>query len=948
MPDVSVPGADLPVRAVLPETVEAVRRHGTAVLVAPPGSGKTSLLPLALADALDGVVVVAEPRRMATRAAAGRLAMLLGEPLGRRVGYAMRGERSGGKDVRVEVVTTGLLVRRLQQNPELPGVAAIVIDECHERHLDADLLLALCVDIRTNLREDLALVATSATAETVRLSRVLGGGGRGGAGGAEGSGGGGRGGAGGAEGSGGGGRDGEGSRGGGRDGEGLGEGGVGGGVAPVVTASAVMFGVEVEWVPPSVAVPVLPGGRVDPRLLDHVAAVVRRALGENEGDVLVFVPGEAEINAVTRRLTAQPELLMGAGGGGEASAGGGRDAGAGGRVSVLALFGRQSRAEQERALTPGDGRRVVVTTSVAESSLTVPGVRVVVDSGLAREPRTDQSRGLGALVTCRVSKSSADQRAGRAGREAPGRVYRCWSATDHSHLDEHPAPEIATADLAGFALDLAAWGAPGGDGLTLLEAPPVVAMSAATDLLRRLDAIDDNGRITSRGRQMAAIAAHPRLARALLDGTPRVGANRATEIVAMLSDDSARDFGDDLPARWRSLRQGTDRAATARWREETKRLSRGTEPKSRGTAEVPPRSTADQAAGAATRSTAEGAAGAGSRRAAERGVGGSGVPDDLAAGIVVGLAYPDRIARARVQGAGSYQMSGGTGAVLDAQSGLRSTRWLAVAVADRGPGRADARIRLAAPIDEATARDIAGDLVSTTDQIRWDDGRVVTRRVETLGAIVLSEVPLAKPDPLLVQAAVRDGLRRSGLGVLRWSEAAASLRERLAFCHAHLGAPWPAVDDAALLANLDDWLDLSSVKGSRDLGQLDVATALRRLLPWPEATRFGELAPERIQVPSGSQVRLAYDGVEPPVLAVKLQEVFGWTTTPVVADGRVPVVLHLLSPARRPVAITSDLASFWVQGYPQVRADLRARYPRHPWPEDPLTAPPTKRVKPRQ
>ncbi|GAB3954552.1 ATP-dependent helicase HrpB [Kribbella albertanoniae] len=830
LPESSVPGADLPVRAVLPATVDAVRSHGTAVLVAPPGSGKTSLLPLALGDALGGTIIVAEPRRMATRAAAARLAMLVGEPLGQRIGYAMRGERSGGSGLRVEVVTTGLLVRRLQANPELPGVAAIVIDECHERHLDADLLLAFCVDIRANLREDLAIVATSATADTVRLSRAL-------------------------------------------------------GEAPVITANAALFDVAVEWAPPPVPVPLLPGGRVDPRLLDHVADVVRRALLENEGDILVFVPGEAEINGVTQRLAGE---------------------------NVLPLFGRQSRAEQDRALASAATRRIVVTTSVAESSLTVPGVRVVVDSGLAREPRTDQSRGLGALVTCRVSRSSADQRAGRAGREGPGRVYRCWSATDHSHLDDHPAPEIAIADLAGFALDLAAWGAPAGDGLTLLEAPPAVAMNAATELLRRLDAIDDNGRITARGRRMAAVGAHPRFARALLDGTPRVGADRAREVVAMLSDDSGRDFGDDLPARWRALRRGDDRAASARWREETKRLGRGT----------------------------TGAPGRAMRV----------VPDDLAAGIVVGLAYPDRIARVRGADSATYQMAGGTGAALDPQSPLRTTAWLAIAVADRAPGRADARIRSAAPIDEQTARDLAGDLVSTTDQIRWDDGRIVTRRVEALGAIVLNDVPLAKPDPLLVQAAVRDGIRRSGLSVLRWSEAALALRERLAFCHAHLGAPWPAVDDDALLADLDDWLgtELGSVRGARDLAHIDVASALRRLLPWPAAARFGELAPERLHVPSGSDIRLTYDGVEPPVLAVKLQEVFGWTVTPTVADGRVPVVLHLLSPARRPVAITSDLASFWKQGYPQVRADLRARYPRHPWPEDPLTAVPTKRVKPRQ
>lgn len=833
LPDPSVPGANLPVRAALPATVDAVRLRGTAILVAPPGSGKTSLLPLALADALGGTIIVAEPRRMATRAAASRLATLTGEPLGRRIGYAMRGERSGGRNLRVEVVTTGLLVRRLQQNPELPGIAAVVIDECHERHLDADLLLAFCVDIRANLRDDLAIVATSATADTLALSRAL----------------------------------------------------AADSPAPVVTASAAMFDVAIEWTPPPVPVPLLPGGRVDPRLLDHVAAVVRRALAENDGDILVFVPGEAEINGVTRRLAGQ---------------------------NVLPLFGRQTRAEQDRALAPGAERRIVVTTSVAESSLTVPGVTVVVDSGLAREPRTDQSRGLGALVSCRVSKSSADQRAGRAGREAPGRVYRCWSATDHAHLDDHPAPEIATADLAAFALDLAAWGAPGGDGLTLLEAPPAVAMTAATELLRRLDAIDDGGRITERGRRMAAIGAHPRLARALLDGTPWVGAERTREIVAMLSDDSTRDSGDDLPARWRALRRGQDRAATARWREETQRLAQGSEPQRENT---PPR-----------------------------------VADDLAAGIVVGLAYPDRIARARGADSATYQMAGGTGAALDPQSPLRTTPWLAIAVADRAPGRADARIRSAAPIDEATAREVAGELVSSTDQIRWDDGRIVTRRVEALGAIVLNDVPLAKPDPLLVQAAVRDGLRRDGLAVLRWSDAALALRTRLAFCHAHLGAPWPAVDDAALLSSLDDWLgpELATVRGSRDLTRIDVAAALRRLLPWPAATRFADLAPEWLPVPSGSRVRLVYDGAEPPVLAVKLQEVFGWTTTPMVADGRVPVVLHLLSPARRPVAITSDLASFWIQGYPQVRADLRARYPRHPWPEDPLTAAPTKRVKPRQ
>jgi ATP-dependent helicase HrpB len=826
LPDPSEPGGDLPVRSALPEVVAAARDRGVAVLVAPPGSGKTSLLPLALADAVHGRVIVAEPRRMATRAAASRLAAIVGEQPGQRIGYAMRGEKAGGRQSRIEVVTTGLLVQRLQREPDLPGVGAIVIDECHERHLDADLALAFCVDVRGTLREDLAVIATSATADTDAIATALA---------ADGS------------------------------------------AVPVITASAAMFDVEIVWAPPPRPMPLLPDARVDPRLLDHVADVVRRALAEAGGDVLVFLPGEAEIVAVSRRLQ--------------------------GAAAVLPLFGRQSRAEQERALTTGNARRVVVTTSVAESSLTVPGVRIVVDAGLARQPRTDQARGLSALVTTRVSKSSAEQRAGRSGREGPGRVYRCWSAADHVHLDAHTAPEIATADLAGFALMVAAWGAPGGANLALLNQPPAPSLTAATDLLRSLDAVDADGRITSRGRDMAAIAAHPRLARAVLDGASMVGAARAREIVALLSDSTLTGRDDDLPGRLRALRRGQDRDASARWRAEVRRLGTG------GTAAT-------------------------------------SLPDDLAVGTVVGLAYPDRLARARQTGSMTYQMVGGTGAALDAASGLRGTEWIAIAVADRPAGRADARIRSAAPIDEATARAVGVELITRTDEVRWDAGELVLRQVESLGAIRLFESPLSNPDPARVADAVRDGLRTSGLGVLQWSQDATQLRQRLAFCHAHLGEPWPAVDDAALLANLEHWLgpDLMRVRRNRDLTRIDVATALRRLLPWPAAARFDELAPERLPVPSGSRIRLRYDAAEPPVLAVKVQEAFGWAATPSLADGRVPVVLHLLSPAGRTVAITSDLASFRQQGYPQVRADLRARYPRHPWPEDPLTAEPTRRT----
>jgi ATP-dependent helicase HrpB len=823
LPPRAVPGADLPVREVLPQAIDALHRTGKAVLVSPPGSGKTSLLPLALADALDGRIVVAEPRRIATRAAARRLAELLGEQPGQRVGYAMRGERVGGADTRIEVVTTGLLVQRMQRDPELPGVAAVVLDECHERQLDADVLLAFCIDVRDTLRADLRLIATSATPDTAALTRTL--------------------------------------------------------DAPVVTATSATHPVDIVWAPPPRPLPLLPGSRVDPRLLDHVAGVTRRALAEGDGDVLVFVPGEREITIVSNAL-------------------------AGVDADVRPLFGRQLRAAQDLALARGPRRRIVVTTSVAESSLTVPGVRAVVDAGLAREPRTDQARGLGALITTKVSKASADQRAGRAGREAPGRVYRCWSAHEHVHLAAHALPEIATADLAGFALTTAAWGAPGGTGLALLDPPPAAALDAATALLHRLDATDADGRITARGRRMVAVGAHPRLARAVIDGTEVVGAARAREVVALLSDDSLTGRGDDLAARYRELRDGRDRDAVRRWREEARRLGSG-----------------------------------GPARTA--------MPDDLAVGTVVGLAYPDRIARARGADATTYQMAGGTGAQVADSSPLRRTPWLAIAVADRQPGRADARVRAAAPIDEPTARAVAAELLTASDEIDWIDGALGARRIERLGAIELSTAPLRNPDPLRVQAAVRDGLRAQGLDALTWTDSARNLRARLGFLHAVLGDPWPAVDDAALLARLDEWLDISAVRRTADLRRIDVGVALRRLLPWPAATRLDDLAPERLRMPSGSRVPVSYDGAQPPVVAVKLQETFGWTQTPALADGRAPIVLHLLSPAGRTVAITGDLASFRHQGDPQVRADLRARYPRHPWPEDPLTAAATARIKPR-
>ncbi|MFJ6197753.1 ATP-dependent helicase HrpB [Micromonospora sp. NPDC092111] len=830
---------DLPVRPALPPLLRALTATGGAVLVAPPGTGKTTLAPLAVADRVAGRVLVAQPRRVAARAAARRMADLLGERVGDRVGYAVRGDRRVGPGTRIEVVTTGLLVRRLLRDPELPGVDAVLLDECHERQLDADLALAFTVEARAALRPELWLVAMSATPEADRFAALLGA-----------------------------------DR-----------------PAPVIRAEAALHPVDRVWAPPPRPVAPPGAGRVDPALLDHVAATVRRALREQDGDLLVFLPGAGEIGAVARRLAELAD-----------------------QVAVLPLHGRLPATAQDAALRPAGRRRVVLATSVAESSLTVPGVRVVVDAGLSRVARTDLSRGLGALVTVPVSRAAATQRAGRAGREAPGVVYRCWSEATHARLAAQPEPEIATADLTGFALDLAAWGSPDGVGLALPDPPPGAALAVARETLATLGAVDVDGRITARGRAIAGTGAHPRLGRALLDGAARVGPDRAAELVALLAEDGLTGRHDDLTAGWRRLRAGADPTATARWRAEVRRL-RAALPE-----DGPPGRRND-----------------GDPRPDR-------LPDDLAAGLLVGLAYPERLARVRRAGGTSYLMAGGTGAELAAGSALAGADWLAVAVADRSPGAPTARVRLAAPVDEATAREAGGPLLTEAREVGWVDGDVLAREVVRLGAVELVSRPLARPAPELLAGALAEGLRQTGLDLLTWTPAARSLRERLAFCRRALGEDWPDVTDAGLLAAADRWLgpELAAARRRADLARIDVTGALRRLLPWPQAGRLDELAPERIEVPSGSRVRVDYADPAAPVLAVKLQETFGWQDAPRLADGRVPVLLHLLSPAGRPVAVTADLASFWRGGYPQVRGELRGRYPRHPWPEDPTTATPTR------
>ncbi|MGY1523163.1 ATP-dependent RNA helicase [Streptomyces sp. MN3] len=997
----------LPVREALPALTGALEAHGTSVLVAPPGTGKTTLVPPALAG-LWGAgparrVLVAEPRRIAARAAARRMAWLLGERVGASVGFTVRGERAVGRDTRVEVVTTGVLLQRLQRDQELAGVDAVVLDECHERHLDADTAAAFLWDVRETLRPDLRLVAASATTDAEGWARLLGG-------------------------------------------------------APVVEARGAAHPVDVVWAPPPRAVRPPHGMWVDPALLTHVAAVVRRALAERDGDVLVFLPGVGEISRVAGMLGG----LSG--------------------VDVLQVHGRAPAAVQDAVLAPGERRRVVLATSVAESSLTVPGVRVVVDSGLAREPRVDHARGLSALATVRASRAAGRQRAGRAGREAPGAVYRCWAAAEDARLPSYPSPEIKVADLTAFALQAACWGDPDASGLALLDPPPGGAMAAARDVLTAIDAVRPDGRPTKRGTRLARLGLHPRLGRALLDASPRVGAALASEVVALLSEEPPRDYGDDLPAALRTARRGGDGYA-ARWRTEVRRLrgalsqaeaaagpggdtgggvsgsddpvradagevsavpgpADGSSPRAglsgtagtgagapaqsdgggersagrggpvgAGVTEVKeptagkrqageasgPHATAPSDGGAVqgTRDGGRRSAGRGGpvgagvtevkeptagkrpageapdggavqgtrdggRRSAGRGgvsgaapraggvadVGAAGRGGDLAAeeravGLVVALAFPERVAR--VDG-GSYLMVGGTRAEVGAGSALRGAEWVAVAVADRPVGRGHARVLLGAAVDEDVARWAAGTLLDRREEVHWADGDVVARRVERLGAVELAARPLTDAGPAPVRAALLDGLRREGFGLLRWPAGAEVLRQRLAFLRARLGDPWPDVSDDALHARVDEWLEpeLSRARRRADLARIDAGQALARLLPWAsgEAARLDELAPERITVPSGSAVRVDWSDPERPVLAVKLQEMFGLQESPTVAG--VPLLVHLLSPAGRPAAVTADLASFWREGYQQVRAELRGRYPKHPWPEDPATARPTR------
>ena len=850
----------LPVTRALGDIAAATRPGGCAVITAPPGTGKTTLLPPAVAvalashDASVGRVLVTQPRRVAARAAARRIARLLGEEVGGQVGYSVRGDSRVSERTRVEMVTPGVALRRLQRDPELPGVSALIVDEFHERDLDTDLALAFALDARSALRDDLFVALTSATLEASRTVEFL--------------------------------RSSTGEE------------------PALVDIPGDIFPLELRYAPPPrgvEAVGAIGNERVGVRreYLAHVARTVEETVAATDGSVLVFLPGVGEIETVRSNLHL-------------------------GDVPVLTLHGQLSAAEQDRALSPASGRRVILSTSIAESSLTVPGVSVVVDAGLAREPRFDAGRGLSSLVTVPAALARLEQRAGRAARTGPGVAVRVMDAVDVARRPAQSAPGIATQDLTDARLQVAAWGTPVED-LALLDAPPAGTWEAAGQRLSSLGAIDEAGAATALGRTLASLPLDPPLGRALLASSAVLGASKAARFVALLSED-VRVPGADLGAFERRLGRGGASGASgahaqaARVKETQARLER-----------LAKRLSASSTADALTSVTARQDADARTRE------------DELA--LTCALAYPEWIARRR-PGSMAYILAGGVGAELPQGSPLEGQEWLAVASIDRAPASRHARILAAVPLSEEDALVAGTALLATRTQASIDKGALNATRTRTLGAIPLKSAPASSLSEEEATALVAEHLAAHGLGDLGWGKEASSLRERMRVLHEVLGDPWPDVSDEALAGSADQWLLpwAKRLANGASLNKVSMLDVLRSMLPWPDAARLDELAPEKMPIPSGGTRPIDWSGSH-PVLTLRVQQAFGWTDTPRLVDGRVPLVLHLTDPAGRPAAVTSDLTSFWAGPYRDVRAQLRGRYPKHPWPEDPLHAEPTNRAK---
>ncbi|MFC3691363.1 ATP-dependent helicase HrpB [Chenggangzhangella methanolivorans] len=816
--------AALPVDEALPGLMAALAAGPSAVVVAPPGAGKTTRVPLALLSAPwrgDGKILVLEPRRLAARGAAARMAQTLGESVGETVGLRVRLGSKVSARTRIEVVTDGVFARMIVDDPELAGVAAVLFDEFHERSLDADLGLALALDAQSGLREDLRVLVMSATLDGARVARLL------------------------------------------------------GPSAQVIESQGRAFPVETRHLPRD------PRARVE----DATASAIRRALAEETGSVLAFLPGRAEIRRTAERLE-----------------------GLAGSVEVVELHGGLDPRQQDRAVAPAEpgARKVVLATSIAETSLTIQGVRIVVDCGLARVPRHEASLGITRLETARASRAAVDQRRGRAGRTEPGVCYRLWEEAATASLPPFAEPEILASDLGSFLLDLAAWGVSDPATLAFLDPPPASALAEARASLASLGALDADGRLTERGEKIRSIALPPRLAGMLLDAVPEGDGPLAAAVALLAVERGLGGDGPDLGRRLdRFLRERGPRAEDARRLSETWLRAAGGKP---------------------------------------------GAIDVSRAGLVAAKGFPDRIAKARGGRPGQFLLANGRGAALDETEALAREPFLAVldltGVAQQG------RILLAAALTEAEAVEAAGDGVQSREEVEFDEAvaAVRGRARRKLGAITLGERPLTvKPSPETA-AALAEGLARRGIDRLPWSDAARALRARVGFlANAEPDGGWPDLSDEALSANAAEWLApfIGDATALRDVGADDLGNALSALVPYDLRRRLDAEAPSHFEAPTGSTVPIDYAGEDAPAIEIRVQELFGLARHPSIAGGRLPLTLRLTSPARRPIQVTRDLPGFWAGSWRDVRAEMRGRYPRHPWPEDPANAAPTTRAKPR-
>jgi ATP-dependent helicase HrpB len=864
----------LPIDAVLDELARTLASHNAAVLVAPPGAGKTTRVPLALLDApwlKNKKIIVLEPRRIAARASAERMAQTLGERVGETVGYRVRFGSKVSRATRIEVVTEGIFSRQILGDPELSGVAAVLFDEFHERSLDADLGLALARDAQTGLREDLRILVMSATLDGARVAKLL-------------------------------------------------------GDAPVIASEGRAFPVETRYL----------GRKADAPLERQMADAIAMALRADPGSVLAFLPGAAEIRRTQNFLGERVH---------DAS------------TEIVPLFGALDAAVQDRAIAPArHGRRkVVLATSIAETSLTIEGVRIVVDSGMARVPRYEPDIGLTRLETVRASRAAVDQRRGRAGRTEPGVCYRLWDEPQTASLAAYTQPEILSADLSSLVLDLAQWGVSDPSKLAFLDPPPAPALKEARSLLRELDALDNDGRITAEGNSLRELALPPRLARMIVD-SHRLGAGEeAAEIAAVLTERGLGGDSVDLDARLDQFR-----------RDRSQRASSARSLAQRWASQVAATEDANVAAPSSPSPLAGEGRGGGSTTAASRAATpipepservsspvsppqGGGEPPST--GVMLAFAFPDRVARNR--GNSSFVLANGRGAAVDQASALARAPY--IAVAELTGTAAQGRILLAAPIAQADIEARFADHIENVDEVSFDRSTLAlrARRKRTLHAITLSEAPIALSPSAETARVLADGLIAAGLDKLPWSKSLKQWRDRVMFLRKAEGETsensWPDLSDDALAAQRETWLvralyDKTSLK---EFSAGDLSDALMALLPWESRARLEREAPTHFEAPTGSLLAIDYEAEQGPTIAVRLQELFGLNAHPSIAKGAVPLVLELLSPAHRPVQVTRDLPGFWRGSYAAVRSDLRGRYPRHPWPEDPATAMPTRRVKPR-